>query len=311
MSFAYAPTAIDLTGLPVPPVLEVLDSEAYIQQFLNKFVAVWNRFRLDDPTLPTYTAQNLEGESTAALGEALAFVRTLDRGRVNDAIKALLPHLAEAGDLDNLVLRRRLKRLVVRAADGNRAALMETDAQLVRRYLLSFDAPAAGSVGRYLFDAVSAWPGLGDARVVEQLDHGRAGDVDLVITGEAGALPTDEQLDVVREKVRAKNARKAGVSLAVHKAKQQKYEGNLLIVVPPNGPAPEQVRADAQERVRKAALVRALCGGELPRGYLSGAAYGDGSNVLRVIDRNPVAIQPDLYSVPYLENLTVNVDVAA
>ncbi len=98
-------------------------------------------------------------------------MRLIDRARVNDGIKALLASLATGDNLDALVASRNIERLTVSPATADSAAVMEGDFALLRRYLLSFSAASAGSEGRYLYDAWTAWPqsadktlGLWDAR---------------------------------------------------------------------------------------------------------------------------------------------------
>ncbi|WP_319533422.1 baseplate J/gp47 family protein [uncultured Cohaesibacter sp.] len=234
-------------------------------------------------------------------------MRLLDRARVNDAIKALLAPYSTDTNLDSLVAGRNIARLTVTEATATSDAVMEADLNLLRRYLLSFDAPASGSAGRYLFDAWGAWPLMGDARVNGQLVHGRRGDTDVVICGLDGALPTDAERDLVSAAVRHINREPEGMSIAILKAAQQIYDVDLTITVPGVGPDPEVIVEEAIERVRKAALARSLIGGQIPAGLLAGAAYGD--NVLIVIDNAPVVIEPDPYAVPVLGSLSVGYEV--
>lgn len=310
----YAPTAIDLSRLPAPDAIEVLDYETLYSAFKARFLAFWEGLREQDPSLPEYTAISIESESAGIVGEAWSYLRLLDRQRVNDGIRALLAPLAAGSNLDALVASRNLQRLVVVPATGNSSAIMEGDAALLRRFLYSFDVPSSGSAGRYLFDAWSAWPqsedrsvGIWDARVNGRAIHGRLGDTDVVIIGPFGQQPTSSELAAVRAAVTDPNRAPEAVAISVLSADRTEYSVSLILEVPGVGPSAEVLRAEAEARVRSAATQRTMIGGEIPEGFLSGAAYGAG--VIKVIDTAPVIIRPDPYKVPVMTS--INIDVVA
>lgn len=309
----YAPTAIDVSRLPAPEIIEALDFETLLAAFKTRFLAFWNAQRAIDPSLPAYDTLDLETDPAAIVGEAWSYLRLLDRQRVNDGYRALLAPLATGANLDAIAGSRNVERLTVQAATATTPAIMESDTSLLRRYLLSYDVPAAGSAGRYLFDAWSAWPhgedgsGMLDARVNGYAVHGRRGDIDLVITGPGGRVPTTEEILTVRDAVTDINRAPEGVAITVMAAQRVEYTTSLVIEVPGNGPAPEAVRAEAEARVRAVAADRLLIGGEIPEGLLAGAAYG--ANVIRVRDLAPVVIAANAYRIPVMTGLTVAVEV--
>lgn len=310
----YAPTAIDLSRLPAPEAIESLDFETLYSGFKTRFLAYWNDLRTQDPTLPEYNTTSLESEPAGIVGEAWSYLRLLDRARVNDAFKALLAPLATGSNLDALVAGRNLVRRVAQPATSSSAAKMEGDAALLHRYLESFDAPAAGSAGRYLYDAWHAWPqsedktvGLWDARVNGRAVHNRRGDTDLVIIGPFGRLPTFEELATVRAAVTDPNRAPEACGITVLSAHRVEYQASLVIEVPGIGPSAEIVKQEAITRVTNAARDRILIGGEIPDGFLAAAAYGNG--VIKVRDLAPVAIAPDPYQVPVMTAVTIAVEV--
>ena len=314
MAVIYAPTAIDLSRLSPPTAIESLDFETLYSGFKERFLAAWDDLRAVDSTLPEFDVLTLEVSPAAIVGQAWSYLRLLDRQRVNDAFKALLAPLATGSDLDALVAGRNIQRLTVVPAIDAAPAIMEGDASLLRRYLESFDAPSAGSEGRYLHDARSAWPqsqdktlGLWDARVNGYATHGRRGDVDLVIAGPYGRAPTTAELLTIKAAVSGVNRAPEGVSIVVMAAVRTEYQVSLVVEVPGNGPAPETIRAEAEARVRAAAQGRLLIGGEVPAGFLAGAAYGP--NVIKVRDLAPVAIPPDPYRIPVITAISVAVEV--
>ena len=310
----YAPTAIDLSRLPPPNAIEELDRQAYIAEFKARFLEAWAEQQAIDPTLPDYDTFDIPSNKARVVAEGFAFVRTLDRSRVNDGFRALLAHLSKGSDLDAVAASRNIERQTIVSASSGLAAIMESDGALLRRYLLSFDLPAAGSRDRYLFEAYTAWPqsadqtmGLWDARVNGFDVHGRRGDTDLVIIGPAGRLPTELERTTVRNAVTAPHIKPDAVSVSVLPAQRVEYTASLVIEVPGIGPSPVVIKAEAEARVTAAALTRTLIGGEIPAGFLASAAYGD--NVIKVRDLAPVVIEPDPYKVPVMTGLTITVEV--
>lgn len=310
----YAPTAIDLSRLPVPAAIEPLDFDVMFAGAVERFVADYAAARAIDPSLKDYTVENIKTDPVITELRTWSNLRLYDRQRVNDALSALLAARATGSDLDNLVASRNIERLVAQPATTNTAAVMEGDAALLRRYLLSFDAPAAGSAGRYLFDAWSAWPqsddktsGLWDARPNGRAVHGRRGDTDLAIIGPFGRLPTSAELATVRAAVTDPNRAPEACGVTVMAATRVEYQASLVIEVPGLGPSAETLRQEAIQRITVAAQGRMLIGGEIPAGFLVAAAYGD--SIIKVRDLSPVAISPDPYRIPVMTGLTVTVEV--
>lgn len=306
---------IDLSRLPVPAVIEPLSHEQLFQGFVTKFLEEWAYARALDPTLPQYDVEPLETDPVVIVGQALSYLRLLDRQRVNDAIKALLAPLSTGTNLDNVVARQGVQRLVVIPATSTSAAVMESDESLLKRYFDSFERFSAGSAARYLYEARTAWPqsqgrtqGLWDARVNGHAVHGRRGDTDIVIAGPFGREATQEELATVRAAVTAPWVQPEAVAVTVVNAKRHEYSVHLTLEVP-RGPDPELIRNEAVARVERAAEARAIIGGELPPAYLAGAAYGP--SIIRVHDAASVVFDADLYTIPVMTGLTVNVEVRA
>lgn len=299
-------TVIDLTRVPAPTAIEALDYETLVAGFKDRFQAFWEDARLIDDTLPAYDVSMLETDPVVIVGQAWSYLRLLDRQRVNDAIKALLAPLSTGSNLDNMVARQGIQRLVITEASGDAPAVMEGDARLLERYLLSFNRAAAGSRDGYLFAAYAAWPGAGDIEVVGRRVHGRRGDVDIVVAAPDGDEPTLANLATVRAAVTADDVHPETTSVSVMAANRTTYAVDMVIEVP-IGPDPEIVKSEAIARIRAAADERTIIGGEVPPGLLSGAAYG--VSVIKVLDNAPVAIAPDPYSIPVLTTITVTAEV--
>lgn len=299
-------TTIDLSRLPFPAAIESLFFEALMSQFLERFIEQWELERLSNPHLPMYDVERLESDGVVIAGEAWSLLRLLDRQRVNDVVKALLAPLAQGTDLDNVAARQNVERLVIVPETGSQAAIMESDASLLRRYLLSFQRASAGSRNRYLYEAWTAWPQMLDARVNGWREHRRRGDTDIVIIGPEGRLADEVEKKLVRNAVTHPSVQPEAVALTVINARRAEYAVDLVIEVP-SGPDAELVRLEAGARVRRAAESRMQIGGEIPVGYLAGAAYG--ASVVSVRDNAPVVIEADPYAVPVMVSCTVAVEV--
>ncbi|HZG29949.1 MAG TPA: baseplate J/gp47 family protein [Ensifer sp.] len=310
----YSPTTIDVTRLPTPAAIEPLDFETHYSAFKARFLIFWNSLREKDQSLPEYDVQDLETDPAAVVGEAWSYLRLLDRQRVNDAFLSVLAAYAKGTNLEAIAAGRNISRLTVVAATANASAIMEGDDALLRRYLLSYDLPSAGSAGRYLYDAWTAWPqsedktlGLWDARVNGRAVHGRKGDTDVVVIGPFGRLPTTSELASIRASVTNENRAPETVAISVMAATRREYVASFVLEVPAIGPSPDILAAEAEKRITAAATARILINGEVPAGLLAGAAYGDG--ILKVRDLAPVVIEADAYTVPVMTGLTIAVEV--
>lgn len=298
---------IDLTRLPAPAAIETLSYDNLRSAFIARFTAKWDELRANDPTLPTYDVGALEIDPVVIAAETWTELRVLDRQRVNDALLALLVAKAAGANLDNIVARIDVERLVVLPATGTDPAVMESDARLLQRYLLAFSRPAAGSADRYLYEALTAWPLMLTGRVIGRAVHGRKGDVDIVIAGPGGRDATDDEMALVRAACTSTQVKPEATSVSIIRAVRNVYSiaGKITI---PSGPDANAVKAEAAARLLAAATDRMLIGVEVPVSALAGAAYG--TSVARVDLTAPasdIPAQPYAIPVPGAVSLTTEV----
>ncbi len=161
-------TAIDLSALPPPQVVEPLDFEQILLALRADVAA-------RDPALVAVLA--LESEPINKLLEACAYRELMVRARVNDAARAVMLPFAAAADLEHLGALFNVARLVVQPADPSTSPptsqILESDADLRARIQLALEGySTAGSVGAYEFHARSA--------------DGRVEDVDVFAPGVPG-----------------------------------------------------------------------------------------------------------------------------
>ena len=291
-------TAIDLSLVPSPDALEELSYSDLLTAYKTRFTTFWTEAQAIDSTLPDYNVSELQTDPAMIVGQSYSYLRLLDRARVNDGIRALLGPLAQGTSLENIVATRGILRQELTPATSTSDAVMEDDVQLFRRFLVKQDLPSSGSSGRYLYDAFDAMTTLVDARTNGFDIHGRRGDTDVVVAGPDGRTVTDEELTSISAAVRHKNRMQEGISVSILNATRQEYINNLTLVLPSIGPDPSVIVEEVKERIRNVQATRMVIGGSIPDKLISGAAFGDGSNILEIIDNSPVIIEGDLYSIP-------------
>lgn len=148
---------IDLSLLPPPDVVEMLDFEAFLvtrkAQYLSSYPAA------EQPAIAARLA--LKSDPVTKLLEESTYRELVLRQRVNDAAKASLLAYATGGDLENRAADYGVQKLTLRPADPDAVppvpAVMESDEALRYRTRLSLEAlSSAGSRGAYEFHGLSA-----------------------------------------------------------------------------------------------------------------------------------------------------------
>ncbi|TCP95147.1 phage-related baseplate assembly protein [Sphingomonas sp. PP-F2F-A104-K0414] len=167
-------TAVDLSRLPAPTIVETLDFDTIYGQMLAQFVAL----------VPDFDA-TVESDPAVKLLQVAAFREMLLRARVNDAARAVMPAYAIGADLDNLAALMGVARLVITPANDqtNAAAVLESDEDFRRRLVLAPEGySVAGPEGAYIFHSLSASSDVLDASATSPA----SGEVRLTILARAG-----------------------------------------------------------------------------------------------------------------------------
>lgn len=290
-------------NLPVPDAIETLDQETILAERMDTF-----QERADQAGFP-YDVGGLEFDPIKIDQEAHAHRETLMRARVNSAVRAVLPAYAQGSDLDAIVARANVERIVVTPANpaAGIAAVMESDQSLLVRYLTSFAVPAAGSADGYIYHALSAYPTARDIAVLGPGTHGVPGRSAVYLLGETGDPVDSEIVDHVRTYLRQTHIKPLTDDLVVSAAAIIPYEVALTILVP-RGPAPAIVAAAAKAAVEKAAMARFAIGAQVYANVIEGAAYV--GNVLRVVRTSPPGdITPGPSEAAFCTNVTINVEI--
>ncbi|CAL4868213.1 hypothetical protein MMA231_02488 [Asticcacaulis sp. MM231] len=142
-------TAIDLSKVPFPDVVEELSFETLFAQMAESV-------RLGIPgvidPLPDFD-ETIESDPAVKVLQAAAHWRLFDRQRVNDAAMAVMVAYATGADLDNLAVLAQVTRLAG-----------ESDDDLRERIILAPESySVAGPELAYIYHALSADPDVADA----------------------------------------------------------------------------------------------------------------------------------------------------
>lgn len=149
-------TAINLSGLTPPDVIETLDYEAIVTAMRDDLVA---RF----PAIAGVI--DLESEPARKLIEAFAYRELLLRARINDAARSVLLASSYGSNLDHLAALFATQRMQVEDETGS--LVDEDDDRLRRRVQLAPEAfSVAGPEGAYVYHALTVAPWARDATAV-------------------------------------------------------------------------------------------------------------------------------------------------
>jgi phage-related baseplate assembly protein len=190
--------AIDLSKLPAPSVVEVLDFEVILAEMLDDL-----RERL-----PDYT-NTLESDPVYKILEVAAYREMLLRARINDASRSVMLAFARSSNLDQLAAFYGVERLVIEAGDESvippRLPVLEDDERFRRRVQLRLEGyTTAGPRGAYSFHAMTADPRVKDVDV----DSPSPGEVLItILSNEGDGVPTDDLLLAVNDYLNADTLR--------------------------------------------------------------------------------------------------------
>lgn len=277
-------TPIDLTQLPAPSVVEVLDFEAILAGRKAHLVSL-----LPEAERIAVTALlELESEPATKLLEENAYQETILRNRVNEAGKAVMLAFALDGDLDQLGANVNVARLVITPANPNAlppvAAVMEdNDAYRLRIQEAPDGLSVAGPKASYEFHARSSDGRVKDASATSPAP---ASVTVTVLANDATGIASAELLATVARALNAEEVRPLGDRLTVQAAQVIDYqiEATLFIGVGPEVPILlDAARANA---VRVSQPRRPL-GHSIYRSACSAAVHVEG--VRKVVLTSPAA----------------------
>lgn len=261
-------SAIDLSKLPSPDIVEALDFEEILGAMKADLIG-------RDSTLAP--ALSLESEPLTKLLEVCAYRELILRQRINDASRAVMLAYARGGDLDHLAALFGVARLVIDPGEPEARppvpATHEDDERLRRRVQLSLEGHStAGPRGSYVYWGLSASPEVKDIDVQSPT----AGDVVVTVLGaEGNGLADAALLARVDATLNHADVRPLTDRVTVQAAEILEYELRATLVLY-DGPDGEVVRAAAEKAAREYVASHHLLGHDITPSGLYAALHQPG-----------------------------------
>lgn len=199
-------TAVDLSRLPAPAVVEILDYETILAELIAAAQLL----------MPEYQA--LESDPATKILQVFAYREIMLRQRLNEAARAVMPAYAVGSDLDNLAALLGISRKILTEANPvtGAPAVMESDNDFRRRMVLTPEGfSVAGPEGAYISHAINADADVLDASATSP-DPGEVVVTVLSRIGNGAASP--ELLAIVNAAVNADDVRPLTDHVAVQSA---------------------------------------------------------------------------------------------
>lgn len=229
-------TAIDLSRVPAPQVVQTLSAEQILTEMLDDLLT----------RHPEFTAL-LESDPAVKLLEVAAYRELLLRQRINEAAQAVMLPYALGTDLDNLGALFGVERLIINPGDPHAippvAATYESDRDFRYRIQLSLEGlSTAGPEGAYIYHSLSASGQVLDASAISPMP----GHVLVTVLSRTGnGVASPDLLAIVHAAINAESVRPLTDYVQVQSATITQYviEATLYFYA---GPDREVVLANAQ-----------------------------------------------------------------
>lgn len=294
---------IDLSQLPAPNVVEVLDYESVLSERKTTLLSLCDESQRD----AVARTLQLESEPLTKLLEESAYREIIWRQRVNKAARANMLAYATGSDLDNLGANYNILRLVIAPTDETVIppvpAILESDSDFRVRIQQAFEGlSVAGSVGSYQFHGRSADGRVADVSVVSPSP---ASVTISVLSREGNGAASQELTDIVYLALNAEDVRPVADRVTVQSAKIVTYEINAVLYLYP-GPEVEPVRQAAEDKLKAYISAQHRLGRDIRRSAIYAALHVEG--VQRVELAQPVAdIVLDETQASYCSDYTLTV----
>lgn len=274
-------SAIDLSKLPPPDVVELLDFEAILAERKASLIA---RYPADQQAAIAATLA-LESEPLTKMLQENAYRELILRARINSASVANMLAWAEKADLDNLVANWNVERLVVQRGSDTATppihTIMESDDALRERALLAWDAlSVAGPREAYRYHARTADGAVMDAEPTSP----SPGVVDVYILAATGdGTPSAELLTKVATYLTDEDRVPLTDNVHVKAAQVLPYPLTIRLFIPAAGPSAAAITAEAERRLLEVINPRRRIGVEVPRSLLDSALHVQGVTKVELV----------------------------
>lgn len=238
---------VDLSQLPVPDVVEVLDYETILAERKATLITLYPE---DQQEAITRTLA-LESEPIVKLLQENAYREVILRQRVNEAALAVTLAYSAGNDLDVVVGNNNTERLTITPEDTTTIpptpAVMESDTDLRLRAQQAFEGlSVAGPVGAYEYHGRSA-----DGRVADvSVESPSPACVTItVLSRENDGTASPELLAIVDKALNAEDVRPVADRVTVQSAEIVPYQIDATLYVYP-GPESEPIRQASEQKLQ-------------------------------------------------------------
>lgn len=221
-------TAIDLSLLSPPDVIQQIDFETILKEGLEDF---YQRIREVQPDFPDL----LESDPAMKLAEVFAYREIIVRQDANNqALSVLLAYSADK-DLDHKAAERNLQRRIISEATDKTPEVKESNESLRKRVQLAPEGQTtAGSEGSYIFHGLNADPRVKDIYPYAPLNE--AGNPTgicniYVLSNESDGTAPEDLLNIVSTALNAKSVRPLTDRPIIYSASILNYSINAEIFI--------------------------------------------------------------------------------
>ena len=294
---------IDLSQLPAPDVVEVLDYETLLAERKATLISLYPAEQQD----AVARTLALESDPVVKLLQENAYREVILRQRVNEAASAVMVAYALADDLDQLGANNGVTRLTLTPADETTipptAAVMESDDDFRVRVAAAFEGlSVAGPSGAYEYHAKSADGRVADASAISPSP---ACVTITVLSREGNGVAAADLLAVVDAALNDEDVRPVADRVTVQSAGIVDYAVDAVLYLYP-GPEAEPIRAAAEAKLAAFVSAQARLGRDIRKSALYAALHVEG--VQRVELAQPAAdVVLDKTQAAYCTGWTITV----
>ncbi|GLW38704.1 baseplate assembly protein [Pectobacterium carotovorum subsp. carotovorum] len=260
---------VDLSQLPQPQIIEVLDFEIILRDVKAVMIAAFPASQ----QASVAAALELESEPLNQIAQVIAYRELMLRQRINEGAAGCMLSHAVSSDLDNLAANLNAERLVITAETETADAVMESDTAFRLRAQSAFEGlSVAGPTAAYEYFAKSASGKVKDAKAISPSP---AVVVVSVLSSEGNGSASPELLSTVEAALSAEDKRPVADRLTVTSAEIIGYQIEASLYLYP-GPESEPIRKAAQAALTLWISAQGKVGRNISRSAIMAALHVQG-----------------------------------
>lgn len=268
---------VDLSQLPQPQIIEVLDFEVILSEVKAVMLAAFPQ----EQQASVAAALELESEPLNVIAQVVAYREMMLRQRINDGAAACMLSHAVLSDLDNLAGNLNTERLIITPETATTDAVTESDTALRLRAQAAFEGlSVAGPTGAYEYFAKSASGKVADAKAISPSP---AVVVVSVLSTEGDGTASAELLATVDKALSADDKRPVADRLTVQAAEIVNYQINALLYFYP-GPESEPIHTAAQDALQSWLNQQGKIGRDVARSAIMAALHVQGVQRVELLE---------------------------